>query len=68
MILSVAFCEIRPALLQPDLDVDSVADLIQQLHIDYSTRAYRREPEFPVDDELIDAACGFVQAAVEARH
>ena len=50
-----------------DLDVASVADLIQQLHIDYSTRAYRREPEFPVDDGLINAACDFVQAAVAAR-
>lgn len=50
-----------------DLDVASVADLIQQLHIDYSTRAYRREPEFPVDDGLIDAACNFVHAAVAAR-
>ena len=50
-----------------DLDVESVADLIQQLHVDYSTRAYRREPEFPVDEPLIEAVCHFVQAAVEDR-
>lgn len=58
---------IRAREFRADLEVDSVADLIQQLHIDYSTRAYRRKPEFPVDDELIDAACRFVHAAVEAR-
>ena len=50
-----------------DLDGDSGADLIQQLHVDYSTRAYRREPEFPVVEPLIEAVCHFVQAAVADR-
>ncbi len=51
-----------------DLDVDSVADVIQQLHLDYSTRAYRRDPAYPAHDALIDAACRFVHAALEAVH
>ena len=32
----------------------SVADLIQQLHLDYSARAYRRDPLYPSHDALID--------------
>jgi AcrR family transcriptional regulator len=51
-----------------DLDVESVADVIQQLHIDYSTRAYRRDPLYPSHDALIDAACRFVHDAVKAVH
>ena len=46
------------------LDVDTTADLIQQIHIDYSSRAYRRDPEFPSDDALIDTAVRFVHDAV----
>lgn len=53
---------------QSDLDTASVADVIQQLHIDYSTRAYRRDPQFPSHDALIDAACRFVHDAVKAVH
>ena len=51
-----------------DLDTASVADVIQQLHIDYSTRAYRRDPQFPSHDALIDAACRFVHDAVKTVH
>ena len=50
-----------------DLDVDSVADIICQLHADYSGRAYRREPNFPDTPELIDAAVRFIQDAVRSR-
>ena len=51
-----------------DLDVESVADVIQQLHIDYSTRAYRRDPAYPSNDELIDAAVRLIHDAVRAVH
>jgi AcrR family transcriptional regulator len=50
-----------------DLDVPRVADLICQLQVDYSTRAYRRDPLHPVDDALIDTAVRFVADAVRAR-
>ena len=50
-----------------DLDVASVADVIQQIHIDYSTRAYRREADFPAHPELIDAAARFIHDAVRAK-
>jgi AcrR family transcriptional regulator len=49
-----------------DLDVESSADIIQQLHIDYSSRAYRRDAEFPSNDELIDGAVRFVHDAVKS--
>jgi AcrR family transcriptional regulator len=48
-----------------DLDVASVADLICQLHSDYSSRAYRRDPRFPATPKLIDAAVRFVHDAVK---
>lgn len=51
-----------------DLDVESVADVIQQLHIDYSTRAYRHDPQYPANDALIDSVCRFVHDAVKAVH
>ena len=51
---------------RPDLDIESVADIICQLHADYSGRAYRREPNFPDTPELIDAAVRFIQNAVRA--
>jgi AcrR family transcriptional regulator len=50
-----------------NLDVGSVADVIVQLHVDYATRAYRRDPQFPANDELIDAAVRFVHDAVRAQ-
>lgn len=49
-----------------DLDVESVADLICQIQVDYSTRAYRRKPGFPAGPELIDAAVRFIHDAVKA--
>ena len=50
-----------------DLDVPRVADLICQLQVDYSTRAYRRDPLHPVDDALIDTAVRFIADAVRRR-
>jgi AcrR family transcriptional regulator len=47
-----------------DLEVASVADLICQLQADYSSRAYRRDPRFPADPALIDAAVRFIHQAV----
>jgi AcrR family transcriptional regulator len=49
-----------------DLDVASVADVICQLHADYSGRAYRRDPRFPDTPALIDAAVRFIHDAVRA--
>lgn len=49
-----------------DLDVPSVADVICQLQVDYSTRAYRRDPLHPADAKLIDAVVRFVADAVRA--
>ncbi len=50
-----------------DLDVEAVADVICQLQVDYSTRAYRRDPLHPADPGLVDAAVRFVRDAVAAR-
>ena len=47
-----------------DLDVAALADLIGQLHIDYSTRAYRRDPLYPATPQVIDAAVRFIHDAV----
>jgi len=49
-----------------DLDVTSVADLICQIHADYSRRAYANDPMFPADPALIDAAVRFIHDAVRA--
>ena len=50
-----------------DLEIPSVADLVCQLHTDYSSRAYRRDPQFPANPELIDAGVRFIHDAVRAR-
>ena len=47
-----------------DLDVPRVADVICQLHADYSSRAYRREPDHPADAATIDAAVRFIRDAL----
>jgi AcrR family transcriptional regulator len=39
-----------------DLDVANAADVICQLQVDYSGRAYRRDPAHPVTPALIDTA------------
>lgn len=49
-----------------DLDIESTADIVCQLQIDYSTRAYRRSPDFPISPRLIDAAVRFIHEAVKA--
>ena len=43
-----------------------VADLVCQLQVDYSARAYRRDPLHPVDPALIDAAVRFIADAVRS--
>ena len=50
-----------------DLDVVAVADLICQLHSDYSSRAYRRDPQFPSHPEQIEAVVRFIRDAVRDR-
>jgi hypothetical protein len=47
-----------------DLDVPRVADIICQLQVDYSSRAYRREPAHPADAPQIDATVRFVRDAL----
>jgi AcrR family transcriptional regulator len=49
-----------------DLEVDAMADLIQLIHAEYASRAYRNDPEFPYDDALVDAAVRFIDDAVAA--
>jgi len=57
---------IRAGEFRSDLDVESLADIIQQLHIDYSTRAYRKEKNYPFHPELIEAVSRFIHEAVRA--
>lgn len=52
--------------LRRELDVAATADIVCQLQIDYSTRAYRRDPRYPADPALIDAAARFIRAALRA--
>ncbi len=52
--------------LRRDLDIAATADVVCQLQVDYSTRAYRRDPRFPADDALIDGAVRFVRNALRA--
>jgi AcrR family transcriptional regulator len=68
LIASVVRDGIEAGEFRADLDVGSVADVIQQLHIDYSTRAYRHDPLYPSHDALIDAVCRFVHDAVKGVH
>ena len=49
-----------------DLDVPRTADLVCQLQTDTTSRAYRRDPLYPVDSALIDTAVRFVADAVRA--
>lgn len=49
---------------RPDLDVAAAADVICQLQVDYSTRAYQRDPRFPATPRVVDAAVRFVLDAV----
>src|SRR5262245_48338572 len=48
------------------LDVPRTADLVCQLQVDYSTRAYRRDPLHPVDAALVEVAIRFIADAVRA--
>ena len=52
---------------QPDLDVTSTADVVCQLQVDYSARAYRRDPAFPSGPEIVDAAVRLVLDALRVR-
>ncbi len=49
-----------------DLPVDAMADVIQLVQAEYSSRAYRGDPEFPYEDALVDAAVRFIHDAVKA--
>ena len=49
-----------------DLPVDAMADVIQLVQAEYSSRAYRGDPEFPYEDALVDAAVRFIYDAVKA--
>jgi AcrR family transcriptional regulator len=51
---------------RPDLDVPAVADVVCQLQVDYSTRAYRGDPLHPAHPALIDAAARFIRDALRA--
>lgn len=48
-----------------DLEVDAMADVIQHIHAEYASRAYRGDPEFPYEDALVDAAVRFIHDAVK---
>jgi len=50
-----------------DLDADAVADVICQLQVEFSTRAYRHDPQYPSDPPRIDAAVRFIRDAVAHR-
>lgn len=50
--------------LRADLDVEATADVICQLQVDYSTRAYQRDPHFPASPRVVDAAVRFMLDAV----
>jgi len=52
--------------LRADLDVDAVADVVCQLQVDYSTRAYRRDPHHPDDPRVVDAAVRLLRDALRA--
>jgi AcrR family transcriptional regulator len=50
--------------LRRDLDVEATADVICQLQVDYSTRAYQRDPHYPASPRVVDAAVRFMLDAV----
>ena len=45
---------------RPDLDVESFADVVVQLTSDYSRRAYASDPDFPVNERIVDAVVRFI--------
>ena len=51
----------------PGLDVAAAADVICQLQVDYSARAYRRDPLHPAPEALVDAVIRFALDAVRRR-
>jgi AcrR family transcriptional regulator len=51
----------------PPLDVASTADVVCQLQVDYSARAYRRDPLHPAPPALVDAVIRFVLDAVRRK-
>lgn len=66
LVASVLADGIAKGEFRADLEVDATADLIQHIHAEYASRAYRNDPEFPYDDALVDAAVRFIHAAVRA--
>jgi AcrR family transcriptional regulator len=67
LIASVLADGIAKGEFRRDLEVDAMADVIQHIHAEYSSRAYRGDPEFPYDDALVDAAVRLIHDAVKAR-
>jgi len=66
LIASVLADGIAKGEFRRDLEVDAMADVIQHIHAEYASRAYRGDPEFPYDDALVDAAVRFIHDAVKA--
>ncbi len=50
--------------LRADLDLPRVADVVCQLLSEYSSRAYRGDPAFPSDPQLIDTVARFLRDAL----
>ncbi|MEZ4279605.1 MAG: TetR/AcrR family transcriptional regulator [Myxococcota bacterium] len=67
LIASVLADGIAKGEFRSDLEVDAMADVIQLIHAEYASRAYRNDPEFPYDDALVDAAVRFIRDAVVAE-
>ncbi len=66
LIASVLADGIAKGEFRSDLPVDAMADVIQLVQAEYSSRAYRGDPEFPYEDALVDAAVRFIHDAVKA--
>jgi len=58
---------IRAGELRRDLDVEAAADVICQLQVDYSSRAYRRRPGQRADDAVVEAAIRMVVDSLRAK-
>lgn len=66
LIASVLADGIAKGEFRQDLAVDAMADVIQLVQAEYSSRAYRGDPEFPYEDALVDGAVRFIHDAVKA--
>ena len=64
LVASIIQDGIKAGEFRSDLDVASAADVICQLQVDYSARAYRRDPLYPSDPVLITTALGLIHAGL----